>query len=191
MDYTGCTKIIMIGGSAGSFPAIERILASLPETLRACIIIILHRPRNTLSEMANVLTMAGKHKVTEPEDKEEISDGKIFLVPQNYHMLAEQDGLLSLDYSEAELYSRPSINVIFESFGEIYRQRAAAIILSGLNNDGAEGMAAVVKNGGQGYIQHPGECEFTVMPEAAKTANPQTNYYTLHQLINIILNEVN
>lgn len=183
-----CTKLILIGGSAGSFPALERILQNLPERLRACIVIILHRPKNAPSAMAQVLSTIGPHEVIEPEDKQTISDGKILLVPRNYHLLAEDDGTSSLDYSEAELHSRPSINVSFESFGAIYREDAMAIVLGGLNSDGAQGMRSLLANGGQAYILDPAECEFGVMPEAAKATNPLVAYKTLEELIAIIIN---
>lgn len=183
-----CSKLILIGGSAGSFPALERILQSLPEPLHACIIIILHRPKNTPSAMAQVLSTIGPHQVIEPEDKQAISDGQIMLVPSNYHLLAEEDGTSSLDYSEAELHSRPSINVSFKSFGAIYRENAIAIVLGGLNSDGAEGMRSLLADGGQAYILDPAECEFGVMPEAAKAVNPQVAYKTTDEIIAIIIN---
>lgn len=183
------SSIILIGGSAGSLPAIKHLLAHLPRNFSTSIVVILHRMKNAASDMDYLLTNATGYSVIEPEDKSELLPGSIFLAPQNYHLLAEPDGTISLDYSEAELHSRPSINITFESFSEIYTSRVVAFILSGLNYDGAEGLAAVIAHGGKGFILHPDECEFTVMPVAAKLQNPTLSYSSLNQLTNIITTE--
>ncbi len=188
VDKTG-RNIILIGGSAGSLPAIEHLLAHLPTGFSASIVVILHRMKNAASEMESLLTNTTGYSVIEPEDKSELLQGSIFLAPQNYHLLAEPDGTISLDYSEAELHSRPSINITFESFAEVYRESISAFILSGLNNDGASGITSVVAHGGKGYILNPEECEFTIMPLAAKAANPDIQYYSLKQLTTILSTE--
>jgi len=179
-------KIVLIGGSAGSIPVIEFLLQQLPRDRSAAIIIVLHRLKNTLSDMDKIFSSLSGVMVTEPEDKETILPGKIILAPQNYHILAEPDGTLGLDYSEPEQHSRPSIDIAFTSFSEVYGNKAAAILLSGLNSDGADGIGAIIRHGGAAFIQDPEECEFAFMPEAAKAANPDVLYYTKDKLSNIL-----
>jgi len=179
---TPVSKIVLIGGSAGSMLVIEYLLRNLPRSFRAAIVIVLHRPKNTPSDMSALFSSISGLMVKEPEDKEMITPGKILLAPQNYHLLAEPDGTVSLDYSEPEQYSRPSIDIAFDSFSSIYHENTLAILLSGLNNDGADGISAVIRHGGNAFIQDPAECEFSFMPEAAKMTNPDVPCYKKERL---------
>ncbi|MFL9482275.1 chemotaxis protein CheB [Chitinophagaceae bacterium LWZ2-11] len=129
--------LIIIGGSAGSLNIIEEILAALPSTFEIPIIIIIHRMRNVLSEMDKLLSVGtGNKKVIEPEDKTPLKSNYIYLAPQNYHLLIEEDRTLSLDYSEQINFSRPSIDVSFESAAKVFKNKLLAILLSGANKDG-------------------------------------------------------
>jgi two-component system, chemotaxis family, protein-glutamate methylesterase/glutaminase len=161
-------KAIVIGGSAGCVGVIMQILKGLPPAYPIPIIIIIHRQRNVVSEMAKILSVAHPaKKITEPEDKEPIKDGCIYLAPQNYHLLIEANYTFSLDYSELVQFSRPSIDVTFESAAEIYKSSLVAILLSGANNDGTSGLQKVIKCKGTAIVQSPDTAEYKAMPENA------------------------
>jgi two-component system chemotaxis response regulator CheB len=176
------SAIILIGGSAGSLPVILQLLRGLPARFEATVVIILHRLKNKISDMDVLLSNLSGVTVTEPEDKTEITTNSILLAPQNYHLLAEEDGTISLDYSEPEQNSRPSINVTFESFAQVYGPAVTGIVLSGSNNDGTTGLAEIIKHGGKAYVQDPDESEYPVMPDAAKRLNPSAESCTVAQL---------
>ena len=161
-------KAIVIGGSAGSVPVLISIIDSLHVDFRIPVIIIIHRQRNVRSEMAEVLSKGkNKKKIIEPCDKEAIADGAIYLAPQNYHLLIEADKTFSLDYSESVHYSRPSIDVTFESAAVVFRDQLVGILLSGANNDGTIGVQEIVNYNGTAIIQDPVTAEYPAMPQHA------------------------
>lgn len=164
------TGLVIIGGSAGSFPVLLDIIKKLPEHFLQPIVIVVHRQRNVMSEFAKILAESNKSKkIVEPDDKDPMENTCIYVAPQNYHLLIEKDHTFSLDYSEAVKYSRPSIDVSFESAAAIYKNRLTAILLSGANNDGTEGLKKVAANGGTVIVQDPRTADFPVMPRAAIT----------------------
>ena len=123
--------------------------------------------------MNRVLTVSEKGTyVREPDDKEVIQPNSIYLAPQNYHLLVEADRSFSLDYSELVNYSRPSIDVTFESLAGVYGSRVLVVLLSGANDDGARGMEAILSNGGQAIVQDPATADYAAMPQAALERNP-------------------
>ncbi|UYQ94829.1 chemotaxis protein CheB [Chitinophaga horti] len=158
-------NIILIGGSAGSLQPVISILEQLPEDLRIPVVIVLHRLRNVQSEMDRLLSV--KKKITEPEDKEKILPGRIYLAPQNYHLMLEADDTFMLDYSELVNFSRPSIDMTFSSAAIAYQHKVMAILLSGANHDGAAGLCEIAAQGGTAIVQDPAEADFDVMPLAA------------------------
>ncbi|WP_128548634.1 chemotaxis protein CheB [Larkinella soli] len=163
-------EVVAIGGSAGSMPVVRELLESMPGPLRFTVIIILHRLKNVHSEMARLLSVGLKgFRVREPDDKEPLKERSAYLVPQNYHLLIEADKTVCLDYSEPVHHSRPSIDVTFESVARVYAGRAVAILLSGASRDGADGLFAVIANGGVGIVQDPATAEYQTMPQAAIT----------------------
>lgn len=163
------TELIIIGGSAGSLPVLTQILKALPGDFTLPIVVVIHRQKNVVSEFAKILSESTKKNgtISEPDDKEPIQPSHIYLAPQNYHLLIEQDRSFSLDYSEAVKFSRPSIDVSFESAATVYKESLVAILLSGANNDGAAGLESVVNMGGTAIVQEPSTAEFKVMPLAA------------------------
>lgn len=166
------TEMVAIGGSAGSLPVIISILKALPAKFNFTVIIVVHRLRNVTSEMQHILAAGNPIlNVHEPEDKEPIKKGMVYLAPQNYHLQIEEDKTFSLDYSEAVNYSRPSIDVTFDCVASVYKHKAAGILLSGANDDGAEGLSAIIKKGGIGIVQDPSTADYTAMPKAAIAMN--------------------
>jgi two-component system chemotaxis response regulator CheB len=164
--------IILIGGSAGSIQFVILLLKSLPKDFQIPIILIIHRMKNTVSHLAKLISKDAERKmIIEPNDKEQILPGNIYLAPQNYHLLVEDDFTFSLDYSELVFYSRPSIDVSFESFSQLYGKNLLAVLLSGANKDGSISMGSVLKRGGVAIVQSPESAEYAVMPKTAIELN--------------------
>jgi len=166
------THIILIGGSSGSLPIIKKLINNIPPHSAIPVIIIVHRLKNVQSELSSIFANnTGKKTIKEPEDKEIITPNNIYLAPQNYHLLFEADGSFSLDYSELVHYSRPSIDVSFQSAAAIYKTNVLSILLTGANADGAMGSDAIVNNGGTALVQDPKESPFSAMPLSAIEKN--------------------
>lgn len=168
MSLKGVNKILVIGGSAGSLPVLLYILENLPSLLTLPVVVVLHRLKNVYSDLPHILGISQKNRrVKEPEDKEQIKPRYIYIAPQNYHLLVETDKTFSLDYSEAVHYSRPSIDVTFDSVARVFGKDTIAILLSGANQDGAEGVDKIIETGGKVIAQDPATCEYPAMPVAA------------------------
>ncbi len=166
-------KIVAIGGSAGSLPVVLQILQTISPNFIIPIVIVLHRLKNTPSELDKIVSITRSDlKLKEPDDKEPVYPGYIYIAPANYHLLVEADKCFSLDYSEPVQYSRPSIDVTFESMAAVYGADLSAILLSGANNDGMEGITRVIEKGGKAIVQSPVTSEYPVMPAAAIRKNP-------------------
>lgn len=164
----GGIELLVIGGSAGSLPVLIQILKSLVNEITVPIVIVIHRQRNVVSELVKILNSALQIDIiNEPDDKEAIMEGCIYIAPQNYHLLIEKDRTFSLDYSEAIKYSRPAIDVTFDSAARVYKNRLVGLLLSGANNDGCSGMNKIVSFGGTGIAQDPETAEYPAMPQSA------------------------
>jgi two-component system, chemotaxis family, protein-glutamate methylesterase/glutaminase len=159
--------LIIIGGSAGSLHVIFRLISPLTRNYKVPLLIVLHRHPQEGSRLIEVLVAKTKIPVIEVEDKESIKPGAIYVCPPDYHVLIEQNLLFSLDYSEKVNYSRPSIDVAFTAAADSLGDRITAILLSGGNADGSEGIQHVMNSGGLTIIQDPSEAEVPYMPEQA------------------------
>jgi two-component system chemotaxis response regulator CheB len=180
--------MIIIGGSAGSLDVITAILLALPKDFQVPMVLVIHRMKNTPSKLDKMLARkTGVKQISEPEDKEPIRAGRVYLAPQNYHLLIEADKTFSLDYSEPVNYSRPSIDVSFESFAQVYGPKLLAVVLSGANKDGAAGLEAVIGCGGKALVQSPGGAEYASMPLAAIERNPLALACETEEIVHCIL----
>lgn len=179
--------IIVMGGSAGCMVPLISVLKAKPVGFSIPFLIIIHRLKNTKSQLHKIMAReSGLPEFIEPEDKESVKKGHVYLAPQNYHILIEKDHSFSLDYSEPVNYSRPSIDVGFESVSAVYKQRALAILLSGANKDGAMGMKAILANKGTGLVQSPKTAEYPAMPEAAIKLNTGIKILTIEEIISYL-----
>lgn len=160
-------KAIVIGGSAGSFPVITRILNQLPEDFEIPIIMAMHRLKHIRHGFLEALAIKSSHKIIEPHDKELIRKGVIYLAPANYHLSVELGNTISLTTEEMYNNSRPSIDLAFETASYSYKNKLIGILLSGANKDGAMGMAQLKKRGGLAIVQDPSSCVIDTMPKAA------------------------
>jgi two-component system chemotaxis response regulator CheB len=162
---------VLIGGSAGSFKAIFRAVKSFSVNLNKAVIIIIHRKKNFFSEIEKLFAENSRISLREICDKEEIRKNTIYIAPANYHVLIEKEQIFSLDVSDAVWYSKPSIDVTFESAADVYGDKCTAILLSGANQDGAEGLLKLRNCGALTIVQDPDEAEMSEMPRAAIAVN--------------------
>lgn len=159
-------KVIVIGGSAGSFQVVTRILSALPPYFPIPIVLCLHRLKHVRSGFEEVLSKKSTIKVIEPEDKTKLQKGHVYLAPANYHMYAEINGTISLSTEEAVSFSRPSIDLTFDTFSYVYRNKMLGIILSGANRDGLNGCILAHARGTTIIAQSLEEAQIQTMPEA-------------------------
>ena len=157
----------MIGGSAGSFQVLIRMLSLFRPGLSLPVFLCLHRLKQVRRGFQETLNYNAVLPVIEPHDKERIRGGNIYLAPANYHMLVEKDFSIALSTEEPVHHSRPSIDLCFGSAADSYGPGLLSILLSGANQDGTLGVAAVRRYGGFVVIQDPGDCEIGTMCESA------------------------
>lgn len=160
-------KAIVIGGSAGSFQGITKILSALPDNFQLPIIMCLHRLKHVRNGFVEALSIKSIMEVTEPFDKQPVKRGKVYLAPANYHLSIELGQYFSLSTEEMVNNSRPAIDITLETAAYAYRQRLVGILLSGANRDGALGMKSIHDRGGLTIVQEPTECMIDTMPKSA------------------------
>lgn len=183
-------RALVIGGSAGALGAMLRFLPLLPRDFPLPVMIVVHLPPDGESLLATLLNSRCQLSVKEAEDKEPISPGVVYIAPPNYHLLVEPDFLLSLSQDDCVLYSRPSIDVLFESAADAYGDALAGIILTGASSDGAAGLKALVDAGGRAYVQDPATTEASAMPEAALAACPNAQIVDLADVAALLQREL-
>ena len=160
-------EALVIGGSAGSLDVLLKVLPGINPLLPFPIIIVLHRKSGKDSMLSDLLSTRTQLMVKELEEKENIAPNHIYIAPPNYHVLIENNRTFSLDASEKVNFSRPSIDVTFESASEVYTENLVCLLLSGANSDGAKGLQKVKENGGMVIIQNPDSAIVPFMPEYA------------------------
>lgn len=165
-------KAVVIGASAGALEALSVILPALPATFKLPVMVVVHVPPDKQSVLAELFQAKCSLTVKEAEDKEPLRPATVYFAPPDYHLLVETSEVLSLSSDEPVLFSRPSIDVLFESAADAYGNGLIAIVLTGANQDGASGAKAVIDAGGTAIIQRPDEAFAPAMPEAAIASNP-------------------
>ena len=158
---------VVIGGSAGSVEALTVLLPALPATLRAAVLVVLHLPRNRPSLLCQIFRSRCALPLREAQDKEPIVPGTVYFAPPDYHLLVDNGPALALSVDARVHYSRPSIDVLFESAADLYGSALVGILLSGANQDGARGLAAIEAHGGLALVQSPDSASVRTMPESA------------------------
>ena len=165
-------KVVVIGGSAGSLEALLSFLPRIPSVPYA-IVIVVHRKGGDDRMLEDLIASKCILIVDDFEDKTILVPNKIFVAPSDYHLLFEKNGQLSVDLSPKVNYSRPSIDVTFESASEAYGEAVVGLLLSGANADGTQGLIDIKNAGGTTAIQDPKDSSIDYMPEHARVhANP-------------------
>ena len=163
------TKVdaIVIGGSAGALEALAVILPALPAQLAVPVAVVLHVPPTKRSLLVEVLGARCALPVVEVDDKQPFATGALYVAPANYHLLVERTRTFALSVDPPVRFSRPSIDVLFESAADAYGARLGAVLLSGANDDGAAGLARIREAGGLVAVQAPSTATSSEMPGAA------------------------
>lgn len=158
-------ELVVVGTSAGGLRALEQLLGGLPRGFAVPIIVVQHRSRES-EAFAGIIGSLVSLPVFEAEDKEPIRAPGVYLAPPDYHLLVEP-GRLALSTDEPVSFSRPSIDVLFESAADAYGASVLGILLTGANQDGSRGLARIRQAGGASIVQDPGSAESPEMPRAA------------------------
>lgn len=180
-------QIIVIGCSLGGMQALQMILGGLPKDFCLPIIVAQHRHKRSNEGLPAFLRRHTHMNVVDADDKQWIRNGTIYLAPADYHLLVEKGGELNLSVDDAVRYSRPSIDVLFESAADAYGAAVIAIILTGANDDGTRGAARIKKRGGIVVAQDPKTAESAVMPQAAINAGVVDQILPLDQIASFLL----
>ncbi len=180
-------EAVVIGTSAGGIDALTRVLPSLPPTTPVPILIVVHIPR----ERPSLLTEIFRHKCTmrveEAVDKADIKPGRIYFAPPDYHMLIDRGPQIALSVDDVIQFSRPSIDVLFESAADVYGKNLLGILLTGGNEDGASGLAYIAKCGGTTVLQDPAEAAASAMPEGALKLMTPTHLMRLDEIAALLM----
>jgi two-component system chemotaxis response regulator CheB len=168
----GRIDAVVIGTSAGGVDALSALLPALPSNSKAAVFIVVHLPRDRPSVLAELFARKCALPVREAEDKESVAAGTVYFAPTNYHLLLDRGPQMALSADDLVHHSRPSIDVLFESAADVYRRRLLGIILTGANEDGAAGLAAVHDGGGITVVQQPGTARFPQMIMSALKLRP-------------------
>ena len=179
---------VAIGASAGGVELLSVLLAALPADCRASFFIVVHIPRERPSLLPEVFGAKCALPVREAEDKEPVQPGTVYFAPPDYHLLVDRGPAFALSSDEPVHFSRPSIDVLFDSAADIYGERLLGLILTGANQDGAEGLAAVGRAGGRTVVQEPGGAAVPFLPEAALQQGPVDFVLSLTQLQELFAN---
>lgn len=164
--------LIVVGASWGGLDALTLLVRGLPPDFQVPVVIVQHRGPDAQSFLSDLLQQWTGRKVLEPEDKEPIEPGHIYIAPANYHLLVET-GHFSLTTEAPVRYSRPSIDVMFGSAAHAYGRRLIGVVLTGANEDGSRGLQCVEEYGGYCVVQDPATAEVATMPEAALRRVPR------------------
>lgn len=143
------------------------LISKLPKNFPLPVIVVIHRSRKHKSSIEELLNSKSKVIVKVADDKDKLKKGTVYFAPSDYHLLLEPDQTFTLDCSEPVLYSRPSIDVTFQSVADVFEDQVIAILLSGANADGAVGICYIHEKNGFTIVQDPEFAEVRTMPEAA------------------------
>lgn len=164
--------LVVVGASWGGLDAIRTILQGLPAELAAAVVVAQHRsPESHPTAFRDLLGTVTRLKVCEAGDKDELEPGTVFVAAPDYHLLIDE-GTVALSTDEPVQFARPSIDVLFESAAESYRERCVGVVLTGANADGAAGLKRVTELGGLALVEDPATATRDEMPRAAVAAVP-------------------
>jgi len=174
-------EIVVVGTSWGGLSALRELIVGLPASLGLPLVVVQHRHRQSDHLLTTLLQDETSLCVCEVEDKAPMTAGNVYVAPADYHLLVE-NGFFSLSTDEPVRYSRPSIDVTFQSAADTYGARAVGVVLTGANADGSQGLRRIVSRGGLAYVQVPETAESPTMPQAAKDAVPEARVLTISEI---------
>ena len=160
-------EVICIGASAGGIQALQKLLKSLGKDFKTPLLVVLHIPEHSKVSLSTTLQNSYHGTTLDAVDKLQIENSHCYIAPPGYHLLVEEDKSLALSQEDPIKFSRPSIDVLFESAALAFRSKVCGIILTGANSDGADGLKAVKDAGGIAIVQDPTEADYPTMPQAS------------------------
>lgn len=167
-------KIILIGGSTGAYDLIKQIIAITPSPITCAICIVLHRTAIHLSKIEQLLSKKYKRSILLAEHNMDIKQNHIYFAQPGVHLHIESNLKFSLKNTDPINYSKPSIDILFESCAKVYKHDCHAFLLSGANADGAKGLKIIKENGGKTFVQHPNDAQINTMPTSALKLSSDT-----------------
>jgi two-component system chemotaxis response regulator CheB len=177
---------IVIGASAGGVEALGALLPAFKADAAVAVFVVVHLPRERPSRLVDIFGPKCRLTVVEADDKQPVVPGTIYFAPPDYHLLIDSGPHIALSSDELVHFSRPSIDVLFESAADIYRRRLLGVVLTGANDDGAAGLAAVKRGGGLTLVQAPETASSSTMPAAALRAVPSSRALGLPGLSEVL-----
>jgi two-component system, chemotaxis family, protein-glutamate methylesterase/glutaminase len=180
-------ELAVIGASQGGLHALEQLLPQLPYQLSVAVAIAQHRHKESDGQLVLYLQRQTRLPLVEVEDKQPILAGHIYLAPADYHLLIEP-GHFALSTESPVFHARPSIDVLFESAADAYRQRTIGIILTGASQDGAQGLAKIKALGGVAIVQDPETAENPILPRASVATVADAIILPLAQISTCLIN---
>jgi len=180
-------EAIVIGTSSGGMNALKFLFSALPVDFNIPIIIVQHISPRSDNQWIKLLNNNSKLYLKEADEKEKIEHGKVYIAPPNYHLMIERNKTFSLTIDERVNYSRPSIDVLFESAAEVYKNKLIGVILTGSNNDGTKGIKRIKEYGGLTIAQDPETAESAYMPASAIAAIQPDYILALENIIELLI----
>ena len=159
-------RLAVIGTSLGGFHALQTVLGGLPKDFPVPVVVVQHRRFEETELFAPLLATSVQLPVVEAEDKQPIKPGQIYVGPSNYHLLIDGTDL-ALSTEGPVMHARPSIDVLFESAAECFRETVLGVLLTGMSRDGTAGLKRIKQEGGFTVVQDPVTAEGRIMPAAA------------------------
>lgn len=180
-------EAIVIGVSSGGLSALKILLPALPADFGLPIIIVQHVGAHSENYWIELLNGMSKLNIKEADEKELIEKGNVYIAPANYHLLVEKDRTLSLSTEQKVNYARPSIDVLFESAAEAYKDKLIGIVLTGSNHDGTKGIKKIKEHGGLAIVQDPDTAESSFMPTSAIAAILPDHILSIEKIIYLLI----
>lgn len=181
LDERGVDAIV-IGASAGGVEALSKLLPALSASTRVPVLVVLHIPRDRPSRLAELFAAKCAMRVREAEDKMPVEPGTVYFAPPDYHMLVDEGPCIALSADELVHFSRPSIDVLFESASDAYGERLLGIILTGANEDGTSGIETIHQAGGVALVQEPEGAHSPQMLTSAIERTPELRVLSLERI---------
>lgn len=180
-------EAIVIGVSSGGLNAMKVIFSLLPKNFSTPIIIVQHISPRSDNQWINLINDKSNLCLKEADEKEKIENGNVYIAPPNYHLMIEKNKTFSLSIEERVNYSRPSIDVLFESAAEAYKNKLIGVVLTGSNNDGTKGLKRIQEYGGLAIVQDPKTAESAYMPASAIAAIQPDYILTLEDISDLLI----
>lgn len=180
-------EAIVIGVSSGGMNAMKVMFSLLPKDFNTPIIIVQHLSPRSDNQWIKLLNDKFNLPIKEADEKEKIEPGTVYISPSNYHLMIEKNKTFSLNIAERVNFARPSIDVLFESAAEAYRNKLIGVVLTGANNDGTKGIKRIKECGGLAIVQNPETAESPYMPASAIAAIEPDYILPLEEITELLI----